>query len=126
MEMNNLTGKRKRLLLKKMLYELFLKSLSSLLQYFFCFMFWIFCHEASGILTPQPGIKSAPPALEGEVLTPGPPGKSPKFLVSREPVALVLLPACERHCTVLRSHYPQAYLVAQMVKKLPAMQETQV
>ena len=30
-----------------------------------------------GILAPQPGIEPTPPALEGEVLTTGPPGKVP-------------------------------------------------
>ena len=37
-------------------------------------MFWCLGLKAHGILAPQPGIKS--PALGGEVLTPGPPGKS--------------------------------------------------
>ena len=54
----------------------FLKSLLNLLQYCFCFMFWFFGHEACGILAPWTGIEPAPPALEGEVLTTGPPGKS--------------------------------------------------
>ena len=31
-----------------------------------------------GILAPRPGIEPAPPALEGEVSTTGPPGKSQK------------------------------------------------
>ena len=48
-----------------------LKSLLSLLQYFFCFMFWFFGPQACGILAPRP------PALEGKVLTTGLPGKSP-------------------------------------------------
>ena len=39
-------------------------------------MFWVFGREACGILAPRPRIKPAPPALEGEVLTTGPPGKS--------------------------------------------------
>ena len=56
---------------------LFYKSLVNLLQYCFCFMFWFFGHEARGILAPRPGIKHAPPTLEGEVLITGPPGKSP-------------------------------------------------
>ena len=34
-------------------------------------MFWLFGCEAHGILSPQPGIKSTCPALEGEVLTTG-------------------------------------------------------
>ena len=55
----------------------FLKSLLNLLQYCFYFMFWLFGHQACGILAPRPGIEPSPPALEGEVLTTGPPGKSP-------------------------------------------------
>ena len=39
-------------------------------------MFCFFGCEACGILAPGPGIEPAPPALEGEVLTTGPPGKS--------------------------------------------------
>ena len=44
-------------------------------------MFWFFGQEACGILAPRPGIEPAPPALEGEVLTTGPPGKS-LFLIN--------------------------------------------
>ena len=43
-------------------------------------MFWFFGGEAREILAPQPGIKPAPSALEGEVLTTGLPGKSLHFL----------------------------------------------
>ena len=57
----------------------FLKSLLNLLQYWFCFIIWFFGREACGIPTPRPGIEPAPPALEGEVLTTGPPGKSRNF-----------------------------------------------
>ena len=57
----------------------FLKSLLNMLQCCFCFMFWFFGHKACGILAPQPGIKPTPPALEGKVLTTGPPGKSLTF-----------------------------------------------
>ena len=57
----------------------FFKSLLNLLRYCFRFMFWFFGCEACGILAPQPGIESRPPALEGEVLTTGPPGKSPIY-----------------------------------------------
>ena len=39
-------------------------------------MFCFFGHEACGILAPQPGIEPVPPALEGEILTARPPGKS--------------------------------------------------
>ena len=34
------------------------------------------CPAACGILVPQPGIEPMSPALEGGVLTTGPPGKS--------------------------------------------------
>ena len=39
-------------------------------------MFWFFGCKACRILAPQSGIEPAPPALEGEVLTTGRPGKS--------------------------------------------------
>ena len=45
-------------------------------------MFWLFGHEACGILSPQPGMESAPSALESEVLTTGPPpGKALHYLL---------------------------------------------
>ena len=39
-------------------------------------MFWLFGCEACGILASQPGIEPSPPAVGGEVLTTGLPGKS--------------------------------------------------
>ena len=39
-------------------------------------MSWFFGPEACGLLVPRLGIEPPPPALEGEVLTTGPPGKS--------------------------------------------------
>ena len=52
------------------------KHLLDLLPYPFCFMFWFFDCMACGIIAPQPGIEPSSPALEGKVLTTGPPGKS--------------------------------------------------
>ena len=49
-----------------------LKFLLNLLQHSFCFLFWFFGYKACGILPPWLGIKPASPALEGELLTPGP------------------------------------------------------
>ena len=40
-------------------------------------MFVFFGSEARGVLVPWPGIEPVYPALEGKVLTTGPPGKSP-------------------------------------------------
>ena len=54
----------------------FLKSLLNLLQYCFCFRFWFFSCKACENLSSSPGIKPAPPALEGEILTTGPLEKS--------------------------------------------------
>ena len=48
-----------------------------MLWYCFSFRCQCFGHEACGILSRWPGIKQTPPALEGEVLTTGPPSKSP-------------------------------------------------
>ena len=53
------------------IYEVFI----DLLQYCPGFMVWFFNHEVCGVLAPLPGIKPAPPALEGEVLSTGLPGK---------------------------------------------------
>ena len=47
------------------------------IQYCFWFKPWPFGHEEYGILALQPEIEPAPPAVEGEVLTTGLPGKSP-------------------------------------------------
>ena len=51
-------------------------------------MFWFLGHEACVILAPWPGIKPAPPALEGEVLTTGPPEKSQQLFIEYLPCAL--------------------------------------
>ena len=46
-----------------------------------CFVF--FGHKACGSFAPRPRIKPAPSALEGEVLTLGPPGKSLRHALER-------------------------------------------
>ena len=56
---------------------------------FLCF--WSFGREERGILASQPGIESASPALEGEVLTAGPPGKSHSKIFKQSCSALTLL-----------------------------------
>ena len=48
-------------------------------QEFWC---WAYCPAARGILVPQPGLESIVPALEGRLLTSGPPGKSLEFVPS--------------------------------------------
>ena len=51
--------------------------LLNVLQHCFCFMFWCFGQETWNVLAPWPGIE--PPAVEGEILSSGPPGKSVYF-----------------------------------------------
>ena len=51
-----------------------------LLLFFFCFVFW---SQHMWDLSPQPGIESAPPTLEGKTLISGPPGKSPTLSLER-------------------------------------------
>ena len=53
--------------------KVFIEVVTVLLQFY---VFWCFVHEACGILAPRPGIEPAPPVLEGEVSTTGPPRKS--------------------------------------------------
>ena len=50
----------------------------------FLFCFILFCLKACGILAAGLGIKSALPALEGKVLSTGPPEKSPYSGFCRE------------------------------------------
>ena len=58
----------------------FSKSLLSLLQhcFYFVLVFWL-C--GIWILAPQPGIKPAPPALEGKVVSTGTPGESLEIIL---------------------------------------------
>ena len=52
-----------------------------MLLVFLFFMGFFFFFFGCGILVPQAGIEPAPPALEGEVSTTEPPGKSPRWTV---------------------------------------------
>ena len=45
-------------------------------------MLWFFDHETCRILVPWPRIEPTLPALEGKVLTAGPPGESTETLIS--------------------------------------------
>lgn len=55
------------------IFKVFIEFFTVLLMFY---VFGFFDHEAGGILAPQPGIKPSPSALEGNILTTGPPGKS--------------------------------------------------
>ena len=60
--------------------KVFIEFVTILLLFF---MFWSFGHpRARGISAPRPRIESAPPALEGKVLTAGAPGTSHEFIWS--------------------------------------------
>ena len=61
------------------------------------------CPAACGILVPRPGIEPTSPALQGEFLATGPPGRSPlsslhpsspSMLLSPPPLSFVLLLCC--------------------------------
>ena len=53
------------------IFKVIIEFVTKLLQFYVL----IFVREVRGILIPQPGSKPTPPALEGEALTTGPPGK---------------------------------------------------
>ena len=64
-------------------FKVFIEFVTILLLFY---IFWFFGHEAYGTLVPRPRMQPAPLALEGEVLTTGPPGKSrPSFSKSLGP-----------------------------------------
>ena len=52
-------------------------------------MLWFLGHKACESLAHRPGIEPAAPALEGKVLTAGPPGKSHKHSPERMPDRMV-------------------------------------
>ena len=59
------------------IFKVFIEFVTILLLFYVLdFWPWGMWHVACGILAPTPGFEPAPPALEGEVLTTGPPGKS--------------------------------------------------
>ena len=62
------------------IFKVFIEFATILLLFFILF----FGCEACGILAPQPGMEPAPPALEGKVLTTGPPAKSPASCFNTE------------------------------------------
>ena len=58
------------------IFKVFIEFVTILLLLFF--MCWCFDHEACRILAPPAGLELTSPALEEEVLTTGPPGRSLK------------------------------------------------
>ena len=57
------------------IFNVFTEFVITLLLFYF-FFFFFFVHKVCRILVPRPGIELALPALEGEILTSGPLGKS--------------------------------------------------
>ena len=55
------------------IFNVFIESVTILLLFY---VLGFFGRKACGILAPRPGIEPAALAMEGEVLTTGPPGKS--------------------------------------------------
>ena len=64
------------------IFKVFIEFVTILLLFFLFFFFswFLFGHEAYGILVPEPGIKPASPALEDRELTTGPPRECPEEL----------------------------------------------
>ena len=62
--------------------KVFIEFVTILLLFYV--LVYFFGYEACGILSPRPGIKPAPPALEGEVLTTELTGKSQKTIFKWE------------------------------------------
>lgn len=71
-----IVGKKKKKIKIFFFFGPFLKSSLNLVQYGFSFMVWFFGHEPCEILTPHPGIRLVPSALEGDILTTEPHGSA--------------------------------------------------
>ena len=76
----------------------------------------VFGHKALGILAPQPGIESVPPALEGEVLTIGIPGSPPKGILLKPMSVLSLF--CSSLSANFLSHQGTKTVLATVYKDL--------
>ena len=77
------------------IFELFIEFVTILLLFY---VLVFFGSEACGILAPRPGIEPVPPALEGKVLTTGPPGKSLVCILYSEVLLHLIL-------FILANHY---------------------
>ena len=71
------------------IFKVFIEFVTTLLLFY---VFWFFGREACGVSAPWPGVEPAPPALEGKVLTTGPPGKSLLFFLSPFPYYITFSP----------------------------------
>ena len=71
-------------------------------------MFWIFGQDAHGILAPRPRIKPTPSALEGEVLTTGPPWKCPLWLLNSCLELMPPAPSAQMQAKPPPFHFPSA------------------
>ena len=81
----------------------FLKSLLNLLQYCFCFTFRFFFFYGCRIfriLASWPEVEPTAPALEGKILTTGPPGKFLKFTLLS--IKAAIYPSGFIHCHFLQ------------------------
>ena len=81
------------------------------------YVFWFSGQQARGILAPWPGIVLSPPALEGKILTTGPPGKSQQFIFFFFPAIYFLnrnqlgylFAACGEHTIWSRLEWSQGF-----------------
>ena len=65
------------------------------------YIFGFFDHVACGISAPQPGIETIHSTLEGEVLTTGPPGKSPSVLLKKKKDHIIQFSSVAQSCPAL-------------------------
>jgi len=72
--------------------KVFIEFVTVLLLFFFNVL--VFCPDACGILAPQSGVETTPPTLEGEVLPPGPSGRSPYVSTWQPSTILMVLFSC--------------------------------
>ena len=80
-------------------------------------MFSFLGHKAYGILTPQPGIKPTPPALEGKVFTTGPLVKSPTLTYFIDIHNVLFLSAMSVHLLpAFKTTYLYSFLFSRLVE----------
>ena len=103
------------------MWPILFKSLLNLLQYCCCFMFWCSTQKACGILAVWQGLEPSSTALEGEVLTSGPPGTSHSYEFKQQ-TSMYPFPTLSICWILFFLHFFTCVKMAQISSLSPALQ----
>ena len=102
-------------------FKVFIEFVTVLLWFYVLFFFSC---KSCGILAPQPGIEPTPPALEGEVLISGPPGRSlewPHILKLNRESLLLFIKDCD-YCIGPLMYKVQSWSLLEEVERMVTLE----